>query len=119
MPFLIGLFTSAIGKYLVIAAVALGAITWIRHDAKAPYQREISALRSAAAQKDRLLLADAARAEIDRAEKERLEATIEAIAHEARLSPTACKLSPAELERLYQLSAGRGGRVAPVSAARR
>lgn len=110
--------------WVVVAVVAFSGFSagvvkgWNASNAD-HWRQQVETLRSAAAQKDRLLLADAARAEIDRAEKERLEATIESVIHESRLSPTACKLSTAELERLYQLSAGRGARVAPVSAARR
>jgi len=117
MPFLIGLFTSAIGKYLVIAAVALGAITWIRYDAAAPYLAEASALRAAAVQKERLLRADAARAEIDRFELVREKAELEKVIEETR-NPGACRLSVSELAGLQQLAAGRGGNLPHVPSTR-
>jgi hypothetical protein len=115
---LAGLFTGAIVKYLVIASVAFGALAWIRHDAAAPYRKEVTALRAAAKNKERLEQQDAARAEIDRYEHAREKAELEKIIEESR-NPGACKLSEPELQRLYQLSAGRGGNVVALPSARR
>jgi hypothetical protein len=98
--------------WIVVAVVAFSGFSagvvkgWNASNAD-HWRQQVEALTEAAAQTERLLRADAARAEIDRAEKERLEATIEAIAHESRLSPTACKLSVAELAQLRVLAAGR------------
>jgi uncharacterized protein YbjT (DUF2867 family) len=100
------LFTGAVGKYLLIGALSIGFLAWIRNDAAAPYRAEVSALRAASAQKERLLQADAARAEIDRFEHAREKAELEKIIEESR-NPGACKLSGVELGKLYDLAAGR------------
>jgi|SRR5690606_37216552 len=105
MPFIFSLLTGAIGKYLLIGIAALAFVTWIRADAAAPYKREVVALRVAAARKEAIIKADAARAEADSSEIARLQATVEAIAHESRLAG-ACQLNPAELDRLQQLASG-------------
>lgn len=104
MPFIFSLLTGAVGKYLLIAVAALAFVTWIRADAAAPYKREVVALREAAARKEAIIKADAARAEADSSEIARLQATVEAIAHESRLAG-ACQLNPAELDKLHKLAA--------------
>lgn len=106
MPFIFSLLTGALGKYLLIGVAALAFMTWIRHDAAAPYKREVVALREAAARKEAIIKADAARAEADSSEIARLQATVESIAHESRLATGSCQLSPVERDRLQQLAAG-------------
>jgi hypothetical protein len=105
---------TTIGKYLIIGVAALLAMGWMVNGITAPYRSEISRLNNdiaglheAARKRAELEAKDAARAEADAAEKERLEAQLEAIAHESRLSPGACRLSSVELERLRVLAAGR------------
>jgi hypothetical protein len=105
MPLLIGLFTSTIGKYALIAIVAFGALSWIRAEAAAPYKAKVAELTAAAQKKEAIILADAARAESDRSENARLEATLASLIHETRMS--SCKLDAPELDRLRQLAAGK------------
>jgi uncharacterized protein YbjT (DUF2867 family) len=97
---LAGLFTGAIVKYLVIASVAFGALAWIRHDAAAPYRKEVTALRAAAKNKERLEQQDAARAEIDRFEHAREKAELEKIIEESR-NPGAWRGRRPSLERAH------------------
>jgi len=68
------------------------------------WRAQVTELQRAAVQKEAIIKADAKRAEADQSEIARLQATVEAIAHESRLAG-ACQLSPSDLERLQQLAA--------------
>jgi hypothetical protein len=71
------------------------------------WKEQAQEMARAAAQKEAIIKADADRAESDRSEIARLEATVEAIAHESRLATGSCQFSPVELERLQRLASGK------------
>jgi hypothetical protein len=81
------------------------------------WRQQVEALTDAAQQKERLLRADAARAEIDRFELVREKAELEKVIEETR-NPGACRLSVSELAGLQQLAAGRGGNLPHVPSTR-
>lgn len=97
--------------WIVVAVVAFSGFSagvvkgW--NASNADYWRQQAAeFANAAAQKERLQQADAARAEIDRYEHAREKAELEKVIEETR-NPAACRLSVAELDRLRVLATGR------------
>ena len=108
MPFILSFLTGAIGKYLMIGVVAFGALAWIRADAAAPYKREVIVLRQAAADKERLAKENERRAAEAEAEKQEFQKRLQVLIDETNRDGTACVFSDSELERLRNLSAGRG-----------
>lgn len=109
MTMLLSLITGGIGKYLIIAAIAAGALAWFAHDMKAPLQREITALRHAATQKEQMAESDRIRAEDAEAEMTRLDAALTGIITDANAKATVCRLSADELGSLQRLARTGGG----------
>lgn len=68
------------------------------------WRDQVAEMQRAAEQKEAIIKADAARAEADSSEIARLNATLESVLHEHKMS--SCKLSPAELVSLRRLAAG-------------
>jgi hypothetical protein len=101
----LSLFTGGFVKYLVLGVVAIGLVSWTVNGITAPYRAKVAELTAAAQKKEAIILADAARAEADRSENVRLEATLESLIHETRMS--SCKLDASELDRLRQLASGK------------
>jgi hypothetical protein len=69
------------------------------------WRAQVTELQRAAAQKEAIIKADAKRAEADQSEIARLNATLESVIHEHKMS--SCKLSPAELVSLRRLASGK------------
>ncbi len=91
----------AVGKYVLIGALALGGLAWVRHNAAAPYKAEIASLRIAAQKKEAIVEADTARKLADVAETEEENTRLRDII--STLSVTSCRPEPAQLERLKKL----------------
>jgi hypothetical protein len=96
--------------WIVAGVVALASFSggflkgWNASNAEQWHQAAIQA-KQAAADKEKLAEADRQRAEKAESEAARLDATLESYLHEAKISATACRLGPAELERLQRLAA--------------
>ena len=105
MAFIFSFLTGAIGRYIMIGVAIFAAIAWIRHDAAAPYKREIAALRQAAASSLKLAEADQARAKQAEIEKAEIQQMLQVVIDETNQEGTACKLSAGELKRLRNLAA--------------
>ncbi len=107
MPFLMPLL-----PYAAAALVALGALTWLHHEWTAPYEKVIASrdktiadFKTAIAERAKIEGEDRRRAEANATKAEELQNELDRIVKEA--SPSACKLSAGDLERLRQLSDGR------------
>jgi hypothetical protein len=104
MTLILGFLGSAIGRYALIALAGFALLTYARYSAKAPLQDAIVQMREAAANKEKISAADQRRANDAEARAARLNATVESVLHESKA--TACRLEPAELERLRGIAAG-------------
>jgi hypothetical protein len=69
------------------------------------WRDQVTEMQRAAVQKEAIIKADAKRAEADQSEIARLNATLESVIHEHKMS--SCKLSPAELVSLRRLASGK------------
>jgi hypothetical protein len=96
-----GLAGNAIIQYVGIGLVALGALAWIRADARAPYKAEIVDLRKAAETSAKISAEDAKKQLEDAEESERERANLRDII--ASLKTGACRPDPQQLKRLRGL----------------
>jgi hypothetical protein len=99
--FIKGLAGNAIVQYIGIGLVALGALAWVRADARAPYQAEIVDLRKAAADSAKIAADDTKRQLEDVEESEREKANLRDII--ASLKTGACRPDAQQLKRLRGL----------------
>lgn len=106
-----------IGRWLLISAVSLGFMAWLRADARAPYEARVVELQTAIRNRDenaerdrRLAEAQATEATERNDALERMLAEVKNVAAEdvAAAASAGCKLAPTDIERLRKLgSTGR------------
>mgnify|MGYP001617074197 CR=1 FL=1 len=106
MSFLLTFITGSIARYLLIGAVGIGALAWVRHEVRAPLMREIFALHAANANYELIAENDRKRADVAEADLAKVDATLEGLIKDANAKQTACRISPDELKRLQQLASG-------------
>lgn len=101
-----------IGRWLLISAVSLGFMAWLRADARAPYEAKVTELETAIrnrdmnAERDRRLAEAQATEATERSDAlERMLAELKVVAAEdvAAAASAGCKLSPPDLDRLRKL----------------
>lgn len=106
MEIILRLLVNPVIRYAVmtvlVSGVGLGALTWLRHSARAPYAAQVVELKDVIKKRD-------AAAEADRRQAAAAEARAEDLRHELdditkSAGTAACKLSAAELARLHKLS---------------
>ncbi len=102
---------TAIGRYLIIGAVALGLLGYVVNNITAPYKRQIEALetqnkelRVASEQKDAQITANQARFEEDLAKETAIAAEIKGFLDAPASKSDACRLSDRQLQLLNTIT---------------
>jgi type VI protein secretion system component VasK len=105
-------WVAVVGIGLVISGVGAG---WLRSDARAPYEKQITELKDIIKKRDAAAAADKALVDAQTAQAAELQNELDKMVETAAHTPDACKLTPGELSSLRKLSGAHRNRT-PVRA---
>lgn len=102
------ILASTIGRYLIITVVStvlgLGGLAWLRYQARAPYQAQVTELKGIIVKRDQTAAADRKLAEEEAARAEGFRNELDKIVEGAAHQPASCRLDAGDLKRLRGLA---------------